>query len=180
MECNKIVLTNENAHARTHLRCDTLLYCLVIWYFSNCTPLRSICWTGEKKLNKLTQIVLQTRHVLPRLWFELFLKRRRKESLKWLWHRRPCKPDGWHRTIQLRHTKPCYSKKEDEQMVEASNLSIQSWQLMIHGKRGECLFCGITKWSGPSKATRSVSFWDGLIRQCLQAYNACEGVVAAI
>lgn len=31
-------------------------------------------------------------------------------------------------------TKPCYSIMEEEQMVEASNLSFYSQQLMIHGE----------------------------------------------
>lgn len=71
-------------------------------------------------------------------------------------------------------TKPCYSIMEEEQMVEASNLSFYSQQLMIHGQdENVCLW--YHKWSQPLKATGSLELWDKLIRQCLQCWAAYKG-----
>lgn len=60
-------------------------------------------------------------------------------------------------------------------MVAASNLSIHSWQLMIHGEGAECLLCRSTELRGSRKASGSFSSWDRLITQCLQCGNAAEG-----
>lgn len=71
-------------------------------------------------------------------------------------------------------TKPCYSITEEKQMVEASNLSFYSQQLMIHGE-DENVCWWYHKRSEPLKATGSLELWDKLIRQCLQCWAAYKG-----